>query len=65
MQDVQEAVIANLEYLWGLIDAAACCGAHVEVNGYLHEIRLVELFGISVCAVLGVVTLKCIEHGTQ
>jgi hypothetical protein len=62
---MQEAIIANLKYLWSLIDAAACRGAHVEVNGYLHEIRLVELFGISVCAVLGVVTLKCIEHGTQ
>jgi hypothetical protein len=28
-------------------------------------IRLVELFGVSVCAVLGVMTLKCIEHSTQ
>jgi hypothetical protein len=65
LQDIQETIITNLEHLWCLINAAASSGTHVKVNGYLHEIRLVELFTGSVCAVLGIMSLKCIEHRTK
>ena len=65
LQDIQETIITNLEHLWGLINASACCSAYIEVNGYLHGIRLVGLFGIFGCAVLSIMSLKCIEHRTQ
>ena len=51
--------------LWRLVDAATCCGAHIEVNSYLHVLRLVESFYAGVCCVLGLVPLKCIEHSAQ
>ena len=58
---MKKTVIANLEHFWRLINTTTCGSAHVEVNNYLHVVRLVEALG----AVLRCVALECIEHCAQ
>ena len=48
-----------------LAEVLSLHGAHIEVNGYLHGIRLVGSFRIADCFVLCLVPLECIKHSAQ